>query len=384
MPALIALLCAYQASNGVHAAPAPTAPPSAAPCSKAVASASETNAMALFQGAVACGQEGRKDDTNFLMILGQIRAVADMAIFAPLDEENSEKVGQLYAQLFYRFGGLGFPEVYRSPENVTALEKRLRDANLQLTKAYDPGWSYRASSKTDVYAQVLSNALEHRLWQMRNMALKLQNDEYYEASRAHDELQRRNPVFREGTPAYEESIRLTRRMEEAAKDIPELPEPQDTLPYARLNEQDPELARRQVAVGFNGPASMGTYIFRSAAEVRRSWLARALPEQQLGKLVSNTDFSKQVLIAYSVGERMNASAQVMLSELKYSERFRSYSIATRLGVVPETCGVRFAKSYPFVVGVIEAVPGAEVGSSGTSNFPAECGPVLSGRPTTGP
>ena len=95
---------------------------------------------------------------------------------------------------------------------MSALEQRIRNADLRLTNDYDPGWSYRPSSKTDIYSQILSHTREVRIWQMRNMALNLQNDEYYEASKAMAELQRHNRVFREGTPAYEESSRLMARM----------------------------------------------------------------------------------------------------------------------------------------------------------------------------
>jgi hypothetical protein len=223
-------------------------------CSTAVASAPDINASALFDGAISCSQEGRPEDTNFLMIIGQIRAISDLAIFTPLDDGSSEKAAALYGRLYYHFGGLGFDEFYRTPANVAALEARVRGAGLHLTPDYDPGWSYRPSSKTDVYSDVLSNGLEQRIWQMRNMALKLQDDEYYEAHQAITQLQRENPTFREGTPASEELSRLMVRMEAAARDIPELPPPEDTIPYARLNEQDPELAERQVAIGFNGCA----------------------------------------------------------------------------------------------------------------------------------
>jgi hypothetical protein len=366
------LVTALWACESAHAA---------ASCSEAVAAASRVNASALFEGATACAQEGQQEDTNYLMILGQIRSLADLAIFVPLDDENAEKAGRLYALVYYKFGGLGFEEVYRTPANVSALEKRIREADLSITGGYDPGWSYRPSSKTDLYAQVVSDTREKRLWQMRNMALKFQNDEYYEAHRAQSELMRNNRVFREGTPAYEEQARLAARMNEIARTIPELPPPQDTFPYARMNEQDPELAKRQVAAGFNGPASSGAYVFRSEADVRRSWLAAALPKQELDTLISRTDFSKQVLVAYSFGRRENASSQIILSELRY-HRNQGYTISTTIGVVPESCGVPFADSYPFVVGVTDAVAGAEITATGTSNFPVECGPIVSSKPTT--
>jgi hypothetical protein len=353
--------------------------PDASACSTTVQSAAHLNAPGLFAGADACARDGRQGDTNFLVIVGQVRALTDLTIFVPLDDANSRKAGELYTQVYYRFGGLGFEEFYRKPENVTALEARIRNTELRLTRDYDPGWSYQPSSKTDIYSAILSNDREHRIWQMRNMALDLQNDEYYEASRAFAELQRRNPVFQEGTPAYDESNRLMARMREAASHIPELPSPADTTPYARLNEQDPALAKQQVAEGFNGPTSTSTYVFRSAADVRRSWLAAALSHQALEELVAKTDFSRQVLIAFSFGERVNASGQMLISGLGYHAG-SGYMISTRFGVVGDECGVKNVPSYPFVVGVTDAVPNAQAGGYDTSNFPDKCGPIVSGRP----
>jgi hypothetical protein len=351
-------------------------------CSTAVASASGINVPALFEGAVSCSEEGRQEDTNFLMILGQIRALSDLTILTPLDDESSKRASELYIQLYYDFGGLGFDEFYRTPSNVSTLEGRVRNVDLRLTADYDPGWVYRRSSKTDIYPDVISNAREQRIWQMRNMALKLQDDEYYEAHRALAELERANPVLQEGTPAFEEHARLTARMRDAAMDIPELPQPEDTTPYARLNQQDPDLAERQVAMGFNGPESAGTHIFRSEAEVRQSWLAAALSDQEIEALIARMDFAMQVLVGVSFGQRMNASGQILISEFGYQESNLGYTIATSIGVVPESCGFGFAESYPFVIGMVEAVPDAEIRGYSSSNFADECGPIVSGQPAT--
>lgn len=371
---LISILCGCQSAGHI----APAVPAESSACSSVVASVSDVNALELFEGAVACSRESRQEDTNFLMIVGQIRAISDLTILTPLDDENSQRASELYMQLYYNFGGLGFDELYRAPANVSALEERVRQTDLSFASGYNPGWEYRPSSKTDIYSAIASNAREQRLWQMRNMALKLQDDEYYEVHLALAELQRENPVFHEGTPPYEEHSRLMARLRDAAADIPELPQPEDTTPYARLNEQDPELSQRQVMTGFNGPTSQGTFVFRSEAEVRQSWLARALSDQQLESLIARTDFSTQVLVGFSFGKRMNASGQIMISELAYREDHPGYTIAARIGVVPESCGVTL--SYPFVIGLTEAVPGAEVRGYSSSNFPDECRPVISGAP----
>jgi hypothetical protein len=378
MAALITLAgCAMTAPGAARE----TAQTPAEICATAVRSAATLNGSALFAGATTCAQTERKEDANFLILLGQIRALSDLTILTPSDEESTTRAGQLYAQIYYQFGGLGFDEVYRTAAGVSALEQRVRAVNITFAPGYDPGWAYRSSSKIDIYDAIVTNTREQRLWQMRSMALRLQDEEYYAAHQALGELQRANPTFQEGTPAYEELGRLNARMEAAARGIPELPPPEDTTPYARLNEPDADLMTRQVASGFNGPASTETYLFRSEAELRASWLARALPASELATLIERTDFSSQWLVALSVGQRMNASSQISLSSLDYSSTFSSYSIGVRIGVVSETCGVDFAASYPFVVGIVDAVPGTEIRGNSMSNFPVECGAIMSAEPT---
>lgn len=370
--ACLGLLLACQ-SCGPAADQAPSA------CTTALEAASRINGSALFDGAVSCAQEKRDADTNFLIILGQVRSMPDMIILTPLDEANAEKASALYGRIFYQVGGLGIEAYYRAPENVTALEQRVRRTDLSLKDGYDPGWAFKSSSKTDIYDAVLSTIREQRLWQMRNMARMVQDDEYWAIYQAIAELKRQNPVFKEGTPAYDEAARLNAQLDEAAKDIPQEPPPPDTTPYARLNEPDPDLAKLQVAMGFNGPATLDSLVLRSEDELRGSWLAAALSKPELAALAERTDFGRQVLLVLSLGLRTNASGAIVLSELR-AGRF-GYSIGARIGVVPESCGASPADSYPFVVAVAEALPDVRVSGTSAANFPVACGPVVSGQPT---
>jgi hypothetical protein len=90
---------------GPEVALADTVPTSPSACTTAIASASQINGFALFEGSIACAQEGRQKDANFLIILGQIRAMTDLSILSPADDQNTAKAGQLYSQLYYQFGG---------------------------------------------------------------------------------------------------------------------------------------------------------------------------------------------------------------------------------------------------------------------------------------
>jgi len=350
-------------------------------CDEAVAIIDLLNAPALFAGATACAAEGRKADANFLIIAGQLRAMADLTILEPIDEENRDKAAALYSLIFYRFGGLGFDEVYRVPADVTALEEQLRAFVPVLSATYDPGWVYQSSSKVDIYSAVLESERQRRLWQMRNRALKLQDDEYFAIHQSLQDLLRDNPTVMIGTAAYDRYEELNGELEAAAARIAMLPPPpEDTGFRERLNEQSPELAAQQVAAGFNGPATGGSEVFRSEAEVRSSWLAKALTADELEAMLARADFTRQVLVSHSAGRYGNASGEVMLSALGYVTQGSGYSVSIKIGVVPEDCGMEDADSYPFVVGVTNAVPDAEIRGSGLSNFGAPCGPVVASAP----
>jgi hypothetical protein len=354
------------------------------PCETFLAGTPDLNAKGMFDAAAACAGEGRKEDANRLMMLGQIRAVTDMSVLEPADEDAMTAAGELYGAIFYRLGGLGFDEVYRDPAAVERLANDIAAARLRHEPGYNPGWPYKPSSKTDVYDMLIENAKQRRIWQMRNVAVKLQNDVYYAAQLALSELQRETGAFQEGTPAWDEMERLNAIMSNAAAALPELPEPKYDVPYARLTEPDPEVEAMVVASGFNGPAERTAEIFDSEADVRASWLSRALSAQQMDAMLAKVRFGEQVLISYSFGRRTNASSQIQLVRLVFEKRFDSYSIGTRLGVVADTCGQVETASYPFIVGVIAAVPDAEIGGSSSSNYPAECGPIQTGEPSAPP
>jgi hypothetical protein len=363
--------------------PKPT-PKQLSACQTLVATQASLNASAMFEAVAVCANEGRKEDANRFMMLGQIRGTTDMGILEPANADAMLAASELYSAIFYRYGGLGFEEVYRDPAAVERLAGDITAAELRLPPGYDPGWAYKATSKVDVYDTLIDNAKRRRIWQMRNMALKYQNDAWYEANEALGQLQRETGAFEQGTPAWAEMERLTAIMNAASAGIPEMPEPSYNVPYARMTEADPEVEAMVVASGFNGPAESGAEIFFTEADVRASWLGKALSDSQMAAMLAKVRFAEQVLVSYSFGERSNASSRIQLTHLIFQERFGSYSIGTRLGVIPDTCGQAEAASYPFIVGVIAARQGAYVGGSSTSNYPADCGPIETGEPSETP
>ncbi len=378
LPAALALLAAAcqtpDAPPSQHAAEAPTSA-----CAGVVASSGALGAMALFEAATTCASEDRKEDANTLMMLGHVRAMADVAILKPADEDAERVLAEMAGQLYYEFGGLGFDEIYRDPAAVERLALRVESAVLNLGEGYDPGWAYKPTSKADLYGNVIANLKRHRVWQMRNFALTIQNDTYYEAHLAHNELQRANRIFVEGTPAYDESIRLSAIMSEASASIPQLPPPEDTLDYARLNAPEEDAGFQQIAVGLNGLEDQQTAVFNSAAEVEASWLARAYSPDALAGILDGIDFERDALIVYAIGERVNTSGRLTVSELEYDSRFGGYSISVRVGIVPESCGVPKASSFTFVLATVARGETSELNGTSMSHFPDACGPIPSGE-----
>jgi len=338
------------------------------------------NAMALFKAAGICAAEERKEDANFLMMAGQIRAMADMGVLASAESRDAGAI-ELFSILYFSMGGLGFDEVYRDPAAVERLAARVEATQINLTSEYDPGWTYSPDSKTDIYDAIALAARQQRVWQMRNYALLMQNDAYYEAHLAHNELQKQNRIFEEGTPAYEESVRLSALMAAAAATVVQHPPPEITLPYARLNEPEADAAFRQIATGANGPSEYSIEVFASREEAAASWLARAYAPAELAALLDSIDFGKEVLAAYSVGRRANAPGKITIYNLEYDNALEGYSFSIRVGVLPESCGVAEADSYPFVLGVVAKGENADFRSSSMSNFPDACGPAASGQPS---
>ena len=147
----------------------------------------------------------------------------------------------------------------------------------------------------------------------------------------------------------------------------------------------PSPSPQQVAQGFNGPAEHRTDVFRSAEELRSSWVGSALARSEIDRLTANTDFARNVLVAYSFGLQRNASGRVLISKLVYDEHMPGYYMSVNIGVVPEECGIPFTNSYPFVLGVVPiAGSNAELTGWWAGNFGERCGPIMEAAPTTLP
>ena len=355
----------------------------AEPCKSTVASLESLNGPSLFKGTIDCSKEGQIAEANLLLIIGQLRSTTDLAILKPADGDNAKKAGGLYQQIFYQFGGLGDSEFYRSPKSVEKLVDKVAKAKLEFSSGYDPGWKFEADSKINLYAQYVSMIRDRRIWQMREFALHMQNEEYQKVYQAEQALRKKHGALKVGSPEFNEDMQLLAKMRDAEKSIPQLPPPKDTFPYAQLAEESSSMAKKRIAVGFNAPKEAQTLVLTSEISARASWLKDALSTADLDTAISKVDFSKQAMIAVPVGERQNASGKVYFSALDVVDAgagTRGYKATTVVGIVPPECKVQTALSSPFVVGVVDAVADAKVISSGTSNFPDNCGNPVKGEP----
>ncbi len=371
----MASLAVLAACQTPHPPPVTEAP---SECARLASVAQTLNTTALFEATAVCIEKDRKEDANYLIMVAQVRAMTDISTLTPANETDPAFI-DLAGVLYSGMGGLGFPEVYRDTAAVDRLAARVEATQISFTTGYDPGWVHKPGSKVDIYDVVAFNARQQRVWQMRNYALLMQNDAYYEAYVAQNELQEQNGVFVEGTPAYEESSRLFALMNAAAATVVQHPPPESTLPYTRLNEPDADANFRQIAVGLNGPADSQTDLFNSAAEAEASWLSGAYSADALGTILDSIDFTSDVLIVYAVGERANASGKMTVNELEYDSRFAGYSIGVRVGIVSDSCGEPRASSFPFVLATVARGETSEINGTSMSHYPDTCGPIAKGQ-----
>jgi hypothetical protein len=135
---------------------------------------------------------------------------------------------------------------------------------------------------------------------------------------------------------------------------------------------------RQLLAGFNGPRLPGTFNYSSAQEVRGSWVAQALGER-LERVLAQIDFSRQILVAAAVGERMNANGALNLMRLDVND-----SVVTpyvQIGVNKAGCDQPSLASYPYVLAAAgrpkKSLP---TGGMDHQNYPNGCARTVSAEP----
>jgi hypothetical protein len=159
------------------------------------------------------------------------------------------------------------------------------------------------------------------------------------------------------------------------------PPTETAVPWRKIYEPGPGAPFTVLHRGFNGPVQGDTLLLRSATDVRQSWVANALTEEELSQLLGRINFETEILGVYAVGEMPNASENLFVTGFGQNKEFDGYSIEVRVGVVGEHCAMVESLSYPFVL--VKALSNTEEGlnSSSRANYPDQCVPVMAGKPT---
>jgi len=310
-------------------------------------------------------------------VLARIRASADFILLPP------ENVLELAEREDFRAAFAGQSEfvdeeLARDPERFEALLDRVRQADLSIPAAYDPGWVVADSNKRELYAEVIDGLRTDTL-AMESYIAKLVRDETYYAA-----YLERVAIF---ANLRNNGAQLPKRFGEVAEimqarvDVLGDPPAETAVPWRKVYEPGPNAPFTVLHRGFNGPVQNDTLLFRSSADVRQSWVGNALTEEELSQVLSRIDFETEILGVYAVGEMLNASENLFVTEFGVSEDFGGHSIAVRVGVVGENCDFDQSRSYPFVL--VKASSKTEEGLNSTSraNYPDQCAPVMAGKPT---
>jgi hypothetical protein len=340
---------------------------------EAVSKAATLNSFELLDAAIVCRKAARSQDQNFFSVIGRARAAADIKIFKPNDRENSKRTLIALQLMFTGLHELMAIEPLVQAGEVDALVSRVRKAGLVTLPAYTPGWHFETNSKTDVYREYLVERLELEIWSLRNFALRMQNKEFFAAAVALNKS-----INSSGRPNGEiHSLRTT--LDEIGKSLPELPSPTAYLVsfkfdiYQRLNKQEGELAKMQIAVAFGGTVKRGVKVFKTETEFRQSSVAKAFSDDELNAALSKVDFVTQLLFAVNIGETRRASGQILFGGIYPSWQHDGHVLSVRVGVLGDNCFAETAKSYPFFLVAFDPLDDPSSITLNVTEFQSLCG-----------
>lgn len=186
-------------------------------CETALGEARDRNAEELFTGAGICGVIGRRDDSTFLVLAAQARAMADMELVMPdsVQTRNSDRatdlseappppfgVIDLYGFIYAYGGGAGPTEAYRDRDRTERLFARLETWEPRRPVGYNPGWEGSRSTDDETYSASIRKHVTARTEQLSRLALLYRDDAYYDLQRELEALmEANNNTFHVGTPA---------------------------------------------------------------------------------------------------------------------------------------------------------------------------------------
>lgn len=177
--------------------------------------ANALNAPDLLRAALACEAVNLPIEASFLLVVGQVRAMADMALTVPASRADSDAQISLYGLLYARLGGPGSEEVLRNSASLGELLRNFDAWSPTYGIGYDPGWATRRRSDESEYRLGIEEAKASRRRQLVEVARLYSDESYYALHRRFRELMaRNNHVVRNGTPDGELFESLSRQMHE--------------------------------------------------------------------------------------------------------------------------------------------------------------------------
>lgn len=204
-------------------------------CDLSVRESEVRNAEGLFTGAAICFGVEREDDAIFLMLAAQVRAMADMELAMSetlpkpdangvVDMSNMHEpqfgVIDLYGFIYGYGGGPGPIDFYRNVGQTDQMFARLREWRPVRPEGYNPGWSGSRETSDVAYDGIIRTSVEHRIYQLTNLAVLMRDDAYYALNQEADALREaNNSTFTEGTAEYERHNALNAAMEQRRREL---------------------------------------------------------------------------------------------------------------------------------------------------------------------
>jgi len=171
------------------------------------------NAETLFDAISTCDS---MPEAVFVLMIGQIRAIADMSLLSPKSEADEAAVTDLYRRLYYQLGGSGPDELYRNEALYDELVRRIQNWKPADPSGYSPGWEYSPVPGDGEYYRRIEETKATRLQQLSSYRALLSDDEYFELKRQADEILKRNDnTLVKGSADGDRYSELQRAMEQA-------------------------------------------------------------------------------------------------------------------------------------------------------------------------
>jgi hypothetical protein len=167
----------------------------------------------LFDAAIVC--EDLVDAVGMMMI-GQIRAMSDLAIFEPAALPDRDEAANLYKRIYGNLGSIGPDDVYRDSSAYEAMRNLVESWQPKNISNYSPGWNALVMPTASEYSSVILQQKNRRLEQLDQHYLLISNDEYYDLKLQAREIWARNNNQLE---ANSEDGQLVRELNDQMKEI---------------------------------------------------------------------------------------------------------------------------------------------------------------------